>query len=386
MFCESEGTSCHGLYRENALYLSRNGHGSDLTVVNVLPFPKDSVASASMVGLRYVRGEGPGISRVRAGKTFRYLDPQGKPIRDEATLARIKSLVIPPAWTNVWICPSPNGHLQAVGRDARGRKQYRYHPEYRKVRDTTKFARMLAFSAALPLIRKQVKKDLELPGLPKAKVLATIVKLLETTCMRVGNEEYAKQNDSYGLTTLKDNHVKVSRTKLRFHFRGKSGQTQDIELNDPRLARIVKRCRDIPGYELFQYEDEDGSHCRIDSTDVNEYLRTITGDDFTAKDFRTWGGTGWAAMAFGELGPCESETAAKKAVVEVVKTVASKLGNRPATCRKYYVHPAVIEGYMDGTLFNILKTTQSGKHLEANLVTLLKKHALLQKTALRKGA
>ncbi len=340
-----------------------------------------------MAGLRYLRDEGPGIRRVRTGKSFRYLDAEGKPVRDEATLKRIRSLVIPPAWENVWISPLPSGHIQAVGRDAKGRKQYRYHPDYRKIRDTTKFSRMLAFAAALPAIRKQVEQDMQLSGLPKRKVLATVVRLLETTCMRIGNEEYAKQNCSYGLTTLKDNHVQVRGSKVLFHFRGKSGQTQDIELEDPRIAKIVKRCRDIPGYELFQYIDESGESCRIDSSDVNNYLRETTGEDFTAKDFRTWGGTGWAATAFGELGPAANESHAKKSVVEVVKSVAAKLGNRPATCRKYYVHPAVIESYLDGSLFSILKGKQNTAKLERCLVSLLKKHALLQKrTLLKKGA
>jgi DNA topoisomerase-1 len=218
-------------------------------------------------------------------------------------------------------------------------------------------------------------------------VLATVVQLLESTCMRIGNDEYAKQNDSYGLTTLKDKHVEIQGSKLRFKFRGKSGQNQDIELNDPRLAKIVKRCRDIPGYELFQYEDDDGTHCRIDSADVNNYLREITGEDFTAKDFRTWGGTGWAAMAFQEMGPADSDSNAKKSVVDVVKSVASKLGNRPATCRKYYIHPAVIESYMDGSLFEIVKTCARTPDLEGCVVTLLKNHMSEQKrTLLKKGA
>jgi len=335
-----------------------------------------------------LRDEGPGIRRIRTGSSFRYVDAKGKPVRDEATLKRIRSLVIPPAWENVWISPTANGHIQAVGRDAKGRKQYRYHPEYRKVRDSTKFSRMLAFSDALPKIRKQVEADLQLPGLPKRKVLATVVRLLETTCMRIGNDEYAKQNCSYGLTTLHDNHVAIQGDKMRFHFRGKSGQTQDIELQDPRLAKIVKRCRDIPGYELFQYLDENGERSRIDSADVNDYLREITGEDFTAKDFRTWGGTGWAAVAFSELGPATNDTHAKKSVVEVVKSVASKLGNRPATCRKYYVHPAVIESYMDGTLFSVLKkNAKSTVKLEGCLVSLLKTHLAAQKRSLlKKGA
>jgi DNA topoisomerase-1 len=340
----------------------------------VIAFPLDPIKSASVAGLRYVRGEGPGIIRLKVGSGFRYVGVDGKPVRNGDELRRIRSLVIPPAWTQVWICPSPNGHLQAVGRDARGRKQYRYHPEYRKVRDQTKFGRMLAFGAALPKIRERVEKDIALPGLPKNKVLATVVRLLETTCMRVGNEEYAKQNSSFGLTTLHDKHVEIKGSRMRFHFRGKSGQDQDIELNDGRLAKIVKRCRDIPGYELFQYIDSEGNHCRIDSTGVNEYLREITGEEFTAKDFRTWGGTGLAALAFEQIGPFESESDAKKKVVEVIKSVAKSLGNRPATCRKYYVHPAIIEAYTSGILLEALGACSGEKRQEACIMRLIEKY------------
>jgi DNA topoisomerase-1 len=325
----------------------------------ILPFPTDPLKSASVAGLRYIRAEGPGITRIKGGKDFRYVGPDGKEITDESELKRIRSLVIPPAWTDVWICPSPSGHLQAVGRDAKGRKQYRYHPEYRKVRDLTKFGRLLVFGAALKKIRKWVDDDLNLRGLPKRKVLATAVRLLEKTCMRIGNEEYAKENASYGLTTLHDEHVDISGGKIRFHFRGKSGQFQNIELNDPRLANIVKKCREIPGYELFQYIDHNGNHCRIDSTDVNEYLRQITGEEFTAKDFRTWGGTGLAAMAFEQLGKAENGTQLKKNIVAAIKMVAGRLGNRPATCRKYYVHPAIIDAYVDGSLLEVLASIRS---------------------------
>lgn len=319
-------------------------------------FPADPLQSARVAGLRYVRGEGPGIIRIKVGKGFRFVGPDGKSVNDQSELRRIRSLVIPPAWTQVWICPLSNGHVQAVGRDARGRKQYRYHPLYRHVRDQTKFGRMLAFGAALLQIRKRVEEDLKLPGLPKNKVVATVVKLLESTCIRVGNDEYARENSSYGLTTLRDKHVEVSGGKIRFKFRGKSGQEHDVELEDPRLARIVKQCRDIPGYELFQYHDEEGNTWRIDSADVNEYLREITGEDFTAKDFRTWGGTGHAVLAFEQLGAPHTATEAKQNIVTVVKDVARKLGNRPATCRKYYVHPAVIEAYVDGSLFETMKS------------------------------
>jgi DNA topoisomerase I len=332
----------------------------------VIPFPtKDPSVAAEQAGLEYISDNIPGIQRVPDRDSFRYLEPDGKPVTDEPTLKRIRSLVIPPAWTDVWICASPYGHLQAVGRDAKGRKQYRYHTAYRSRRDQTKYGRMLAFGAALPSIRKRIDEDLSLPGLPKNKVLAAIVRLLERTCMRIGNDEYVKQNESYGLTTLHDNHVKIAGSKIRFKFRGKSGQSQDIELEDPRLSKIVKRCRDIPGWELFQYIDETGENCRITSTDVNNYIREITGEDFTAKDFRTWGGTGWAALVFEELGPAENATDAKKRVVEAIKSVSSKLGNRPATCKKYYVHPAILEAYEDGSLFDTLKTCSGARREEA---------------------
>lgn len=326
-----------------------------------LTLPADPYESAKIAGLRYIRGEGPGIVRKRVGRGFCYIGADGKPVCDRSEIRRIRSLVIPPAWTSVWICAFPNGHLQAVGRDARGRKQYRYHPLYRLVRDQTKFTRMAAFGAVVPTIRKRVLEDLELPGLPKNKVLATVVKLLETTRIRVGNEEYAKNNDSYGLTTMRENHVEVTGRKLRFHFRGKSGLEHDVELADPKLARIVRECQCIPGEELFHYLDENDQVCKIYSEDVNNYLREITGQDFTAKDFRTWAGTGLAALELESLGPFTSETEAKKNVVTAVKAVAKKLGNKPSTCRKYYIHPAVLNAYMDATLIEgIAKVKDSG--------------------------
>ncbi|MBC8165286.1 MAG: DNA topoisomerase IB [Bryobacteraceae bacterium] len=321
----------------------------------VIPLPKDSGLSAELAGLRYVRDHEPGIRRLKAGKSFRYVSAEGRALREAETLRRILSLVIPPAWTDVWICASPDGHLQAVGRDARGRKQYRYHPSYRHQRDQTKFSRMLEFGKALPVIRKRVEQDLQLPGLSRARVLATVVMLLESTCMRIGNDEYKDTNDSYGLTTLQDQHVKFEGSRMRFRFRGKSGQQQDIELEDPRLAKIVKQCRDLPGYELFQYYDEAGNIQDVVSSDVNDYIREITGKDFTAKDFRTWGGTGWAAAVLEKMGPAASQDEAKKNAVNAVKEVSRKLGNRPATCRKYYVHPAILEAYSDGSLFDSLK-------------------------------
>lgn len=332
----------------------------------VIEFPtKDPLVAAEQAGLEYVSDTVTGIKRLKHRDGFRYVHADGKPVTDQPSLKRIRSLVIPPAWTDVWICPSPYGHLQAVGRDAKGRKQYRYHPAYRNQRDQTKYGRMLAFGAALPTIRKRIDEDLGLPGLPKNKVLAAIIRLLERTCMRIGNDEYVKQNESFGLTTLHDKHVNVNGGTMRFKFKGKSGQQQDIELEDPRIAKIVKRCRDIPGWELFQYLDEAGEQCRVTSTDVNNYIREVTGEDFTAKDFRTWGGTGWAALVFEELGPAGDPAEAKKRVVEAIKSVASKLGNRPATCKKYYVHPAILEAYEDGSLFEALKTCSGSRREEA---------------------
>jgi DNA topoisomerase-1 len=303
-----------------------------------------------------------------------YVDERGRHLKNPDELRRIRSLVLPPAWTDVWISADPDSHLQAVGRDARGRKQYRYHPEYRRVRDQSKFGRMLAFGAALPDIRRTVDRHLALPTMSKHKVLATVVRLLETTCIRVGNEEYARENDSYGLTTLKDKHVQINGATVKFKFRGKSGRMHEVELTDRRLARIVKNCRDIPGYELFQYLDEQGNHCRISSTDVNEYLREISGQDFTAKDFRTWGGTGQAALALEEIGPASSENEAKKNIVAAIKRVAERLGNRPATCRKYYVHPAVLQAYQDGSLMAALAAAKGDRREEACVMQLVEKY------------
>lgn len=316
--------------------------------------PADPLASAKAANLRYVSGEGPGIVRQRHGKGFRYAGPDGKPVRDAAALRRIRSLVIPPAWENVWICPFENGHIQAVGRDARGRKQYRYHPRYREIRDETKFGRMLAFGAALPKIRKQVNRDLSLHGLPKRKVIAAIVQLLDETCIRIGNEEYAHANKSYGLTTLRDHHADIHGQTVRLHFRGKSNQEHDITLRDRRLAKIVKRCQDLPGQELFQYVADTGEHTRVDSNDVNEYLREITQEDFTAKDFRTWHGTGHMCRQLTVLGPGGSDREMKRNIVQAVKETAKHLGNRPAACRKYYIHPAVFESYIEQTIFALI--------------------------------
>jgi DNA topoisomerase I len=311
----------------------------------------DPIESAQAAGLRYVADTTPGIRRRRAGRSFAYLGVDGQPVRDRETLARIKSLAIPPAWTDVWICPSPRGHVQATGRDARGRKQYRYHPRWQQTRDETKYERMLAFGQALPLIRERVEQDLARPGLPREKVLATVVKLLETTLIRVGNDEYARQNRSFGLTTLKNRHVKVEGASLRFRFRGKSGITHEIGLRDRRLAGVVKRCQELPGQELLQYVDDEGQPRDVGSADVNEYLRAIAGDEFTAKDFRTWAGTVLAAQALEAVEAFDDQAQAKKNVMRAIESVAERLGNTPSVCRKCYVHPAVIEAYLErGTL------------------------------------
>jgi len=306
--------------------------------------------SAQAAGLRYVSDTLPGISRKRAGTGFTYAGPDGKRITDKREIARIRSLAIPPAYTDVWICPHPAGHIQATGRDARGRKQYRYHPRWREVRDVTKFERMLDLSRVLPAIRERVSKDMAKPGLSREKVLATVVSLLECTGIRVGNDEYARANRSFGLTTLRNHHVEISGSKLRFQFRGKSGKVHDVELTDRRLARIVARCQAMPGETLFQYEDEHGERQTVDSADVNAYLREIAGQDFTAKDFRTWSGTLLAVAALRELGPADSEREAKSVVLQAIDKVAEQLNNTRAVCRKYYVHPAVFEAYLAGTM------------------------------------
>ena len=314
----------------------------------------DPAAAAQAARLRYVRDDRPGIRRVRAGRGFRYVGPDGKPVGDAETLGRIRSLVIPPAWTDVWICPAANGHIQATGHDARGRKQYRYHPRWRAVRDETKYDRLIAFGQALPRLRGRIERDLKRPGLPRAKILATVVRLLETTLIRVGNEEYARQNHSFGLTTMRDRHAAVNGTTVRFHFRGKSGIVHEVDLHDRRLARIVQRSQDLPGDELFQYVDEAGRQHTIDSADVNDYLRQVAGAEFTAKDFRTWAGTVLAARALQEIEAFDSRAQARRNIVRAIETVAKRLGNTTAVCRKCYVHPAVLDAYLDGSLLETL--------------------------------
>jgi DNA topoisomerase-1 len=311
---------------------------------------KDPLASARSAGLVYTSDAQPGIVRIKRGKSFVYRSAQKRAVRDKVTLARIRSLVIPPAWTDVWICTNPRGHLQATGRDVRGRKQYRYHPKWRQVRDSTKYERVIAFGQALPQIRRRTDADLRRDGLPREKVLAAVVRLLEKTFIRVGNDEYARENNSFGLTTMRDGHVKVSGSNVRFIFRGKSGVEHALALDDRRLAKIVKQCRDLPGQELFQYKDENGAVIDIGSGDVNAYLKDITGEEFTSKDFRTWAGTVLAARLLREYEQVDSEARAKKNVVAAIEEVAKQLGNTRAVCRKCYVHPAVIDAYMDGTM------------------------------------
>ncbi|HWB50047.1 MAG TPA: DNA topoisomerase IB [Stellaceae bacterium] len=310
----------------------------------------DPVAAARAAKLRHVSDDGPGITRHKAASGFDYRDIHGRLIGDMETLARIKSLAIPPAWSAVWICPLANGHLQATGRDARGRKQYRYHPRWRQTRDETKYERMLVFSRALPAIRARVEADLRRHGLPREKVLAAIVRLMEMTLFRVGNSEYTKANKSFGLTTLRDRHAVVEGNEIRLDFRGKSGVRQEGRITDRQLARIVKNCRDLPGYELFQYLDAEGDRHSVDSADVNAYLREASGEEITAKDFRTWAGTQLAAMALAEVAELGATPSAKSAIVRAVEQVAGHLGNTAAVCRKCYIHPAIFDGYLDGTL------------------------------------
>ena len=309
---------------------------------------EDAVAAAEEAGLQYVSDDRPGYRRGINGKHFEYLDTGGKRIRDEQRLLRIKRLAIPPAWTDVWICPSANGHIQATGRDARRRKQYRYHERWREIRDENKFWRLADFAKVLPNIRRRVTKDLKLPSLPRQKVLATVVRLLERTFIRVGNEEYARENKSFGLTTMKSRHVTVKGARLRFRFRGKSGRHHEVDVTDQRIAKIVSKCQDLPGQDLFQYVSDDGAVGDVTSQDVNDYLREITNENFTAKDFRTWAGTVLAAIALNAQGKSQTRKEAKTNVKTALCAVAQLLGNTPAICRKCYVHPAIVEAYMRG--------------------------------------
>jgi DNA topoisomerase-1 len=314
--------------------------------------PPEAAASA---GLHYTSDTRPGIRRKRAGKGFSYTDADGHRINDRTSLQRIRRLAIPPAWTDVWISPDPLGHVQATGRDVRGRKQYRYHERWREVRDENKYGRMLDFAKVLPRIRARTSEDLAKPGLPREKVLAAVVRLLEKTLIRVGNEEYARENNSFGLTTMRGRHVKVSGSRIGFRFRGKSRIEHEVHIVDRRLARVIVRCGDLPGQDLFQYIDEDGEPHPIDSDDVNAYIREISDVDFTAKDFRTWAGTVLAARALQEVAAFDSEAQAKKNVVQAIETVAKRLGNTRAICRKCYVHPAIIDAYLDGEMVKTVR-------------------------------
>lgn len=311
----------------------------------------EALTAAKAAGLRYVSDRTPGIRRRRCGKGFTYFASDGQRIRNRKALERIKAIVIPPAWQEVWISPFEQAHIQAVGRDDRARKQYIYHPEWGRIRDEAKFDRMVSFAKNLPRIRRRTNKHLRLRGVPKAKVLAAVVRLLDSTYARIGNTEYTRQNDSFGLTTLRSRHVDVSGSKIHFEFHGKSGVEQQADVNDRRLARIVRQCLEIPGYTLFQYYDEAGERLPVDSGDVNDYLHEIGGDVFTAKDFRTWGGTLLALLALRELGVATTKTEARKNVVQAVKRVAGRLGNQPSACRKYYIHPVILQSYADGVLF-----------------------------------
>jgi DNA topoisomerase I len=315
----------------------------------------EAARTAPAIGLRYRFDDTPGIRRRRRRDGFRYLDPDGKRITDQRQIRRIKQLAIPPAWADVWISPEPNAHILATGRDARGRKQYRYHPTWRAVRDDDKFDRLIAFAEALPRIRRRTARDLRKPGLPREKVLAAIVRLLEVSLIRIGNDEYARTNGSFGLTTLRDRHVAISGTSLTFDFRGKSGKRHRIKVADRRLARIVKNCRDLPGYELFQYVDPEGARHPIESGDVNAYLHEVAGDGFSAKDFRTWAGTVLAAMALQEVHLFASQAQAKRSMTSAIESVAARLGNTAAICRKCYIHPSVFDAFLDRTLVETLR-------------------------------
>lgn len=329
----------------------------------------DPKEAAKEAGLRYVSDVAAGIRRVNKGKHFAYVHPDGSAVTDDATIERIKKLVIPPAWMDVWICPSPRGHLQATGRDAKSRKQYRYHSEWRVIRDRTKYDKLLEFGSHLPKIRRKVEEDLKQKGLAKEKVLAAVVRILDLTHIRIGNEEYANENKSYGLTTLRNKHVDIDGSSVRFTFKGKSGQKQDIHFKDPRIARIVQKCEELPGHELFGYLDDHGRAVDITSEDVNAYLKEMTGEDITAKDFRTWGGTIQAAMCLYHNGECDTELAAKQRIVSAVKEVAGALGNRPATCKKYYIDPRIFSSYQKRHLCGYLakELTKSTKDSQSTL-------------------
>jgi DNA topoisomerase-1 len=320
--------------------------------VRTIVDPRDAAESA---GLRYVTDERAGIRRKRAGTGFAYLHPNGTRVADPGSRRRIRSLAIPPAWTDVWICPHADGHIQATGRDAKGRKQYRYHTLFREMRESTKYEHVVAFADTLPAIRAKVREHMALRGLPRDKVLATVVHLLETTLIRVGNDDYARENRSYGLTTLKSRHATVNGSEVRFRFTGKSGKEWSLKVRDRRIAKIIKACQELPGQELLQYLDEEGMRRDVTSSDVNAYLREITGRDITAKDFRTWAGTVLAAVALDEFRTFDSAAQAKRHLKGAIERVAARLGNTPTICRKCYVHPEVLGAYLEGNLVLAVK-------------------------------
>lgn len=365
--------------------MRRNGVTVDLSRCDA------SAAQAEEAGLRFVSDADPGISRTKSNKLWRYVAHDGKIVRDNTSLDRIRMLAIPPAWTSVWISPRANGHIQATGRDVRGRKQYIYHADWTKTRDEAKFYRILQFARTLPRIRRTVKRHMSKRGLGRDKVLATIVHLLETTLIRVGNQEYARSNQSFGLSTLQDKHVTFAGSEVRFKFRGKTGKEWRLKVSDRRVSRIVKSCQDLPGQNLFQYEDEDGEVRQITSADVNTYLRDIAKTDVTAKDFRTWAGTVLAAMALSEFDSVDSDAAAKRNIKNAIDAVASRLGNTPTICRKCYVHPEVLECYLEGSLVDTLnqKVARELKGLAAlspeEAATLALLHNRLSKQKRRSG-
>ena len=336
----------------------------------------DPEQSAEEAGLRYLSDDSPGITRHRAGKGFFYKDSKGEKVTSDRTLKRIKSLAIPPAWNDVWIAPTANGHLQATGRDAKGRKQYRYHPRWSEVRDESKYGSMVEFGKALPGIRQRVDADLAKPGLPREKLLAALVKLLETTLIRVGNDTYAKENKSYGLTTMRDRHAEIEGSTVTFSFSGKSGIDHEIQLKDRKLANIVRKAQELPGQQLFQYLDDDGKRQSVDSADVNEYLKEISGQDFTAKDFRTWAGTMLAAEALAGFDLDADEETTKSNIVSAIENVAKQLGNTPTICRKCYVHPAVIDAYLAGDTVSTIQQRAVKQKKESDLPPL--EHAVME--------
>ncbi|MBE9099813.1 DNA topoisomerase IB [Vacuolonema iberomarrocanum] len=332
--------------------------------------PEEPDKSARAAGLRYVSDEQPGIRRQRWGRGFSYFDLEGDRIQEPTELKRLKALPIPPSWNDVWICPFPNGHLLATGRDAKGRKQYRYHPEWRNIRNQNKFDRLIPFGFVRPKIREATDQHMRMHSLCQEKLLAVVVRLLEATLIRVGNDEYAQQNQSFGLTTLRSHHIELRRTKVRFQFTGKSGVEHDIELSDRRLAHAIKRCQELPGQELFQYVDDAGEVRGISSTDVNDYLQAITGEAFTSKDFRTWAGTAYTAQVLEELGEAQSSNQAQENIREAIQGAAKHLGNRVATCRNYYIHPSIPQAYEEGWLLEIWKAAkQPTKHPESLALT-----------------